>query len=527
MATKNLQKKSNKRAFKMPSSLSLIIIILFIIIIFSWILDWTNATTSFIDQNGTQQTQEVQALGLLSFGNSISKGFTNASSLILYLLVLSAYIEIIMYTGVLETGITALIKKLNGKEILIIPILFVFFSLCGTITGMQEGTIGFFLLVVPFLILAGFDAMTGLLVILLGTTTGFTASIVNPFSVGISIDLINNNVLDSTNLQLTMEQGIMMRIAIWILFTTIGVIFVTLYAHKVKKNPNNSVVRDDYQKNKDWAQQHLNTSMSNQYKKMTKREMIGLGLFFLAFFILIFNSIPWGEFFPKYDTYVTNHQYTYFPNYISWLFNGMNYPGYWSLGDYITEFILFSLAIGFLLRMNLKDITTSMWIGAKAILPIAIIIGVAGAIPVSLSYSNLDFFIVGLVIPEQANVTLFMFLLITFFIFIFLACFIPSTSSLATISMPLIALISLQIFGTQGYSEVDQLKILSYLIIVFTIATGLINMFIPTQVVVLSSCEASQVPYSKMLKPVLLYISILFLTTILFIIPGITLWFKL
>jgi hypothetical protein len=65
---------------------------------------------------------------------------------------------------------------------------------------MQEETIGFFIILVPFFIAAGFDAMTALLVILLGTTTGFAFSIVNPFSVGAAYDAVDVLTVPLTNI---------------------------------------------------------------------------------------------------------------------------------------------------------------------------------------------------------------------------------------------------------------------------------------------------------------------------------------
>jgi uncharacterized ion transporter superfamily protein YfcC len=61
----------------------------------------------------------------------------------------------------------------------------------GTLFGMQEDALGFFIILVPFFVIAGFDTMTALLIILLGTTTGFAFSIVNPFSAGMAFDMSN------------------------------------------------------------------------------------------------------------------------------------------------------------------------------------------------------------------------------------------------------------------------------------------------------------------------------------------------
>ncbi len=135
---------------------------------------------------------EVVPAGLFGIGAAITEGFGNAYQLIFYLFVLGALIEVLLVTGTMEAGVGSLVKGLNGKEIILIPLLFILFSAGGTSYGMQEETIGLVVIVVPALVLAGFDTITGLLVILLGTTTGFAMSTVNPFAVGAAESPIND-----------------------------------------------------------------------------------------------------------------------------------------------------------------------------------------------------------------------------------------------------------------------------------------------------------------------------------------------
>jgi uncharacterized ion transporter superfamily protein YfcC len=66
----------------------------------------------------------------------------------------------------MEAGVGSLVKKMNGKEILLIPILMSFFAIGGTVFGMGEETPPFYILLVPVLILSGFDALTGAVVVL-------------------------------------------------------------------------------------------------------------------------------------------------------------------------------------------------------------------------------------------------------------------------------------------------------------------------------------------------------------------------
>ncbi|NOQ50194.1 MAG: hypothetical protein GQ557_00820, partial [Mycoplasmataceae bacterium] len=305
-------------------------------------------------------------------------------------------------------------------------------------------------------------------------------------------------------------------------FTMIGALFVTGYAFHVQKSPGKSVVADDHDKNLEWAKQNFGTLDVSDHRKTTKREITGLILFASAFIIMIFMYIPWTSFFDSYATHVDDNGFIYPPG-LGWLFNGMNYPGVWYFGELVMEFLLFSLAIGYVFKMKLSEISDAMWTGAKDILPVAIIIGVARAIPQVMTESSMDVFLVGSLTNNLGGLSPIVFLMVIFIVFLILACFIPSTSGLAGLSMPIIAAIAVSIFADQpGFGGPDgdgTILMLGYIIIMFSIAVGLINMFIPTQAIVLASAEAAKVPYTKMLKPVLIYSGGLAIFTLVVVAP--------
>ncbi len=518
---KNKKDEKVETKFHMPSSLSIVLIVLAGVIVLTWILHWSGANYEMPvyndegDKIGTT-SERVEVAGILSFGSAIAGGFIDAGALIMYLFVLGGFIELMMRTGAMEQGIKALVNKLENKEIILIPLLFLIFSLGGTTYGMQEETIGFFILIVPFLILAGFDAMTGLLVILLGTTTGFAASTVNPFAIGAAVDSLPDDI------PVTSGQAIGARLVIWIIFTIIGVTFVTSYAWYVLKKPSASFVANDHKKNLAWAQKNFGSMDKNDFRKTTRREMIGLILFASAFLIMVICYLPWGSFFNGYDANINpdegGHGYIWDDFYLGWLFNGMNYPGYWYFGELITLFLIFTFAIGFTFKMKIKEISEAMWKGAKGILPVAIIIGVARAIPQVMEGTGTDLYLVGVMTTGLKDLSSFSFLIIIFLVFLVLTCFIPSTSGLASLSMPIIGALTMDIFAKN--SGVDQLQMVAYMIIMFSIGTGIVNMFIPTQAIVLASTESAKVPYLKMLKPVLIYAGILTIFTIAVVAPS-------
>ena len=505
--------KTAKKKFKMPSSLTIIIGVMFFFIVFTWILVLAGA--SYEDTDGN--TTDVIAVGLLGFGNAIAEGFGNAYSLIFYLFVLGALIEILLCTGTLEAGIASLVKGLGGKELLLIPILFVLFSAGGTVYGMQEETIGLFVIIVPALVLAGFDTMTGLLVILLGTTTGFAMSTVNPFAVGaaegVIDDTINNYFLNAD--VSIVGVGLIFRLVWWFVLTGIGASFVTGYAYRVQKDPNKSVIKSKKQEeDKEWV--NSNFKPIEEIDSMTGRQKIAISLFMMAFVVMIFMMIPWAD--------LTNwdpSEWIIYPDGAGWLFNGMAYPGSWYFGELIMLFIIVTVIIVLVLKMKAKDASEAAWRGAKDMFSVAILIGVARSIPQILEYSGTQTWMVQSMTSGLEGMSGIGFVYIMFFIFIILALIIPSTSGLAGAAFPIITGAAIATVGGVGNEAAQStVELMSATMVVFLMAAGMANMFVPTQSVVMAQMDASHVNYVTALKPIFAYIGILFVITIAAIIPS-------
>ena len=86
------------------------------------------------------------------------KGF-NAPPVCLFVLILGGFLGIVTETGALDAGIAALVKKLKGNELILIPILMFIFSIGGTTYGMCEETVPFYLLLAATMVAAGFDSV--------------------------------------------------------------------------------------------------------------------------------------------------------------------------------------------------------------------------------------------------------------------------------------------------------------------------------------------------------------------------------
>ena len=99
---------------------------------------------------------------------------------------IGGFLGVTMQTGAIQAGIGRVVQRLRGREQLMIPILMVVFALGGTTYGMAEESLAFYLLIVTVMIAAGYDALTGAALILLGCGIGVLGSTINPFATGIA-----------------------------------------------------------------------------------------------------------------------------------------------------------------------------------------------------------------------------------------------------------------------------------------------------------------------------------------------------
>ena len=70
-------------------------------------------------------------------------GFQDAIGVCLFVMILGGFLGIVTETGALDAGIAALVHKLKGNELVLIPILMAIFSIGGTTYGMCEETVPF------------------------------------------------------------------------------------------------------------------------------------------------------------------------------------------------------------------------------------------------------------------------------------------------------------------------------------------------------------------------------------------------
>ena len=152
----------------------------------------------------------------------------------LFIIVIGGFLGVTMRTGAIQTGIGRLVTRLRGRERWMIPILMMVFALGGSTYGMAEESLAFYTLVIAVMIAAGYDAVTGAAVVLLGCGIGTLGSTINPFSTGIASGFAG----------ISISEGLLSRLIILLVGLGLGIFFVMRYAERVKADPTRSVVRD-------------------------------------------------------------------------------------------------------------------------------------------------------------------------------------------------------------------------------------------------------------------------------------------
>lgn len=514
---KRKDRQDKRKKWKMPTPLVIVFLLLIITIIITWFphTNWyeangiaTDAPSSDIDAiTGLPGfvPPVTGSFGILDFSYAMFYGMMQALPIIFYLFILGAFIEIVLSTNAMDAGIESLLKKTKGKEIVIVPVLFTFFSLFGALFGMQEETLGYFAIIVPFMIMAGFGSMTAVGVMMLGTTTGIAASITNPFTNQIAIETINSSLPSSVTFTMELGDTLLWSFGLWLTFTAIGATLVTLYAKgKKKAKLENNQTQYDLEA-EEWARQnYLN---ENNYK-LDWRRITTLCIFGTAFLTMVFGVLPWSTIIPGYEGGAMTGEGGWW-----WLSSTFAGFGNWGFIEFGLLFMIAMLIVLFIYKKSVSESTKLILAGAKGMVNVSLVIAIARSISIVLTYSGLSFDIVNGVAGPAANIGEFGFMFVMFILFLFVGTIIPSTSGSATLLFPIVTPIVVAAFPA------DPLPMLIMMVLLFSIALGIANMYSPIQAVVMGSMELSGVKYEKALKPILVYAGVFVLLVFVLIIP--------
>ncbi|NIZ19405.1 YfcC family protein [Entomospira culicis] len=404
------------------------------------------------------------------------KGFADSVEVATFVLFIGGFLGVIAKTRAIDVGIASLMTRMRSRLYLLMAMLISIFSLGGMSYGMGEETIAFYPILLPMMVAAGFDVMAAAAVILLGAGTGVLTSVLNPFATGVASDLAGVSIGD----------GMPFRLVQWALFAFFTMFYVIRYAKRTQKSPMLSVTHDlNPEINAEILANH-----QEHAEKLTLRQTLVLITFIATFGVMVFSLLPFSD----------------------WNENLASLELGWYFPELAALFLSSSILVGFLAGFNERDIAGSFVAGAKDVLGVVLVLVLSRGLKVVMEEGMIIDSI--LAFSEQAvqGLPQVVYINVVYFLHIILSIFIPSTSGLAGLSMPIMAPLA----DIAGVSK-------SLVITAYQSASGLVNMVSPTSGILMGALMVSKIPYDRFIKFVWKYIATLFVATMVLLTLGVLL----
>ncbi len=406
------------------------------------------------------------------------KGIKEVVDIIATVLFVGGLLALEAKIGAIQAGFKVLMRKMKGKEKWLIAALIALFAICGSAYGSQEETVVYYTFMVPLMIAAGYNAMTALMTVIVGTTVGIAASTVNPFSSIIASELGGT----------TVGQGMLLRAIMLIAGIVVGSFFVMRYAEKVKAG---KYAEDSVNDHKLKFAQEKNTSSEFDAKRKATLIIMAMALIVIT----IFAFIPWDSEAIGINFFVNTKDWLYNVPILGRIIGDVTPFGWWYFDELTVLYLVAALAIGIMYKIGDQEFVDTFIDGAKDVLGVCLIIGVARGITVVMNDGNITHTILHALETALANLPTGLvkglFGGVLYILYLPMAFLIPSTSGLASVSMP--------IFGPLA----DLLGVGAPIAVAaFVAGSGIIQMLAPTVASLMGGAVACGISFNKYLKRV-------------------------
>ncbi len=455
------------KKFRMPTAYTILFLLLILVAAATWVIPAGRYARSGEEEApvaGTYARVEQQPQGPGDVILASFQGFYDAADVALFILMVGGFLGVVMRTGAIDAGVGNVIRLLGGKEILLIPVLMILFSLGGTSFGMWEETMAFYPLLIPVFVSAGYDPLVGIAVVLLGSGAGVLASTVNPFATGIASGFAGVSLGD----------GLMVRLVMLVLFDAIAIWYVMAYAAKVRSHPERSLAAGSGRK--------FVRPAGGDVPILTFRRKVVLALFAAVFLVMTYAVIPFDEIGVPLPT-------------LGWWFSELS-------GLFLAGGVIIGLVYG----LGEAETVDAFVSGAADLIGVGFIIGISRGITVLMDGGQITDTVLYWGERALEGAGSVAFILLVYLIYIPLSILIPSSSGLATLSVPILAPLG-EFAGIGG----------SLIVTAFQSASGLVNIITPTAAVVMGGLALGEVPYDRWVRFVWKLILIFFLLTLAFL----------
>jgi uncharacterized ion transporter superfamily protein YfcC len=329
--------------------------------------------------------------GFFELVQSPVKGIIEASDVIFLVLFIGGLIGIMNLTGAFDAGILWLSTVLKGREYILIILTTTLIALGGTTFGLGEETLAFIPILIPVFIGAKYDAMVGIACIFVGSAVGTMCSTTNPFA----------TIIASDSAGINWTTGLSGRILMFCICTTISIIYILRYAKKVKNDATKSIIFEQ----KEEMEKLFGGIKNNTVLELTHRLRIIIFIFTASFIIMVIGV-----------------------SMLDWWFTEM-----------ASVFFVGAILIGFVAKINENDFVNAFSKGAGELLSVAFIIGIARGVSILMKDGAISDTVLYNTSALTEGMDKRVFVNALFFIYNGLSFFIPSSSGMAVLSMPIMS----------------------------------------------------------------------------------------
>jgi uncharacterized ion transporter superfamily protein YfcC len=381
---------------------------------------------------------QAQPAGIFEVLLAFPKALVEVADIIFYIFIIGGTFGVLNRTGLIQGGIQALVKRIGGRQALIVPVLTLVFAIGGGTIGIAEETLVF----LPALLLLarslGYDSLTAGGIALVGANAGFAAAFMNPFTVGVAQGIVG----------LPLFSGIGFRVVLWTVMTTVTILFLSRYAARVKANPGISLMHE-------FDLKRESTAPGDEDILFTRRHVAVLVVTVAALVVLVLGAIRW----------------------------------HWGLLQLSGLFFGLAIAAGPIGGLSLDDTARSFIQGAQDMTYAGLVVGLARGSLVILRDANvidsLTHAMAAVVGRWSSSISVIgIYLMQNLLHFI-----VPSGSGQAAVSMPILAPLGDLVGITR------QTNVLAY-----QLGNGLTNVFIPTQGYFMAALGILKIPWEKWVR---------------------------
>lgn len=390
---------------------------------------------------GSYHHVDGNPVGPFALFMSLTLGLQDAAYIIFFLLILGGVFKIVEATGALHAGINNLIRATAGKELILVPVCLIAFSLISALAACCEEYLAFLPLMYMVCMACGFDSIMAVCLLFCASAVGYAGGMTQAFSVGVA----------QTIAEIPMFSGIQYRFVVWGVVLVATIAYAMWYAHKIKKAPESAY---NYEIDQQYKHE-MNFDSITDVEKITGRQVAVLVLFFGGFLFVPFAVLKWG----------------------------------WYIDEMAGLFVILGILIAIVGGLKVNDVADNFVDGAKDMVWAGIIIGMCYAATSIMK----DGQIMDTIVNFMGNVlggthaavsASGMFVLQDLFNFL-----VPSGSGQAAITMPFMAPLA-DILGVTRQTAV----------LAFQLGDAFTNVVSPTSGELMAALAICHVPYTKWFK---------------------------